>query len=94
MTAPLHLDYATRDYDGFRQLMISVIDRQGTPWTERAAADVGVMVVELLAYELDRLAYAGDRAAEEGFLATARRRESARRHAALGDRELDRGNAT
>jgi hypothetical protein len=94
MTGPLHLDYATRDYDGFRQLLISVIDRQGTAWSERAAADLGIMVVELLAYELDRLAYAGDRAAEEGFLATARRRESARRHAALGDYVLDRGNAT
>lgn len=90
----MHLDYATRDYDGFRQLLLSVIDRQGTAWTERAAADVGVMVVELLAYELDRLAYAGDRVAEESFLATARRRESARRHAALGDHVLDRGNAT
>ncbi|MEO7733323.1 MAG: baseplate J/gp47 family protein [Kofleriaceae bacterium] len=94
MTGPLHLDYATRDYDGFRQLLLSVIDRQDTGWSERAAADVGVMVVELLAYELDRLAYAGDRVAEESFLATARRRESARRHAALGDHELDRGNAT
>ena len=94
MTPPLHLDYATRDYDGFRQLLISVIDRQDTAWSERAAADLGIMVVELLAYELDRLAYAGDRVAEEGFLGTARRRESARRHAALGDYTLDRGNAT
>lgn len=94
MTVPLHLDYATRDYDGFRQLLISVIDRQDTAWSERAAADLGIMVVELLAYELDRLAYAGDRVAEEGFLGTARRRESARRHAALGDHALDRGNAT
>lgn len=94
MTAGLHLDYATRDYDGFRQLLLSVIDRKDTEWTERAAADLGVMVVELLAYELDRLAYAGDRVAEEGFLTTARRRESARRHAALADHILDRGNAT
>jgi hypothetical protein len=94
VTEPLHLDYATRDYDGFRQLLVSVIDRHDTAWTERAAADLGIMVVELLAYELDHLAYAGDRVAEEGFLATARRRESARRHAALGDHVLDRGNAT
>ncbi|HEX3765597.1 MAG TPA: baseplate J/gp47 family protein [Kofleriaceae bacterium] len=94
MTQPLHLDYATRDYDGFVQLLVSVIDRQDTPWTERAAADVGIMVVELVAYELDRLAYAGDRVAEESFLPTARRRESARRHAALADYPLDRGNAT
>ena len=90
----LHLDYATRDYDGFIQLMTQVIGRLGTAWTERAAADLGMMVVELLAYELDRLAYAGDRAAEEGFLETARRRESVRLHAALGDYALDRGNAT
>lgn len=94
MTEELHLDYATRDYDGFRELMLSVIQQCDTAWTERAAADVGIMVVELLAYELDRLAYAGDRVAEESFLATARRRESARRHAALGDYTLDRGNAT
>lgn len=94
MTQLVHLDYATRDYDGFVQLLVSVIDRQDTAWTERAAADVGVMVVELLAYELDRLAYAGDRVAEESFLGTARRRESARRHAALADYALGRGNST
>lgn len=94
MTQPVHLDYATRDHDGFVQLLVSVIDRQRTAWTERAAADVGIMVVELLAYELDRLAYAGDRIAEESFLGTARRRESARRHAALADYALGRGNAT
>jgi hypothetical protein len=94
VTQPVHLDYATRDYDGFVQLLVSVIDRQRTDWTERAAADLGIMVVELLAYELDRLAYAGDRVAEESFLGTARRRESARRHAALADYPLGRGNAT
>jgi hypothetical protein len=88
------VDYLTRDYEGFRKLLVSLLDRSPTPWTEFAAADLGVMVVEILANQLDHLGYAGDRAAEEAFLGTARRREYARRHAALGDHRLDRGNAT
>ncbi|KYG03834.1 hypothetical protein BE21_49870 [Sorangium cellulosum] len=88
------VDYLTRDYEGFRQLLVSLVDRAGTRWTERATADLGVMVLEMLAHQLDLLAYAGDRVAEEGFLGSARRRESLRRHAALGDYRLDRGNAT
>src|SRR5262249_7204851 len=92
VTKPIPIDYATRDYEGFRHLFVAIVQRHDTKWTERSAADVGIMVLELLAYELGRLAYAGDRVAEEGFLATARRRESTRRHAALGDYQLDRGN--
>jgi hypothetical protein len=88
------VDYLTRDYEGFRQLLLSLIERADTRWTERSAADLGVTLVEILAQQLDLLAYAGDRVAEEGFLGTARRRESARRHAKLGDYDLDRGNAT
>src|SRR6185503_10795089 len=84
----------SRDYEGFRRLLLSLVDRSGTRWTERAVADLGVTIVEILAAELDHLAYAGDRAAEEGFLGTARRWESVRRHAALGDYRLDRGNAS
>ena len=39
------VDYLTRDYEGFRQLLLSLADRSGTPWTERSAADTGVMLV-------------------------------------------------
>lgn len=88
------VDYLTRDYEGFQKLLVSLLDRSSTEWTERAAADLGVMLVEILANQLDHLAYAGDRVAEEAFLPTARRREYARRHAALGDHRLERGNAT
>lgn len=88
------VDYLTRDYEGFRRLLFSLVDRAETPWNERSAADVGVMLIEILAQQLDLLAYAGDRVAEESFLGTARWRESARRHAKLGDYDLDRGNAT
>lgn len=97
MSEPRHppdVDYLTRDYEGFRKLLVALIDRSGTAWTERSAADAGMMLVELLAHQLDLLAYAGDRVAEEAFLPTARMREHARRLAALGDHDLDRGNAT
>lgn len=93
LSAP-DVDYLTRDYEGYRQLLISLLDRSGTPWSERAAADIGVTLVEILANQLDHLSYAGDRVAGEAFLASARRRESIRRHAALGDYVLDRGSAS
>lgn len=88
------IDLGARDYRGFRQLLLDLIDRSGTRWTERSAADLGVTLVELLAFHLDRLAYAGDRVAGEAFLATAVLHESIRRHAALGDHRLDRGSTT
>jgi hypothetical protein len=88
------VDYLTRDYEGYRQLLIAHLDRSGTPWRERSAADAGVVVVEILANQLDHLAYAGDAVAAEAFLRTARRRESVRRHAALGDYVLSRGSAS
>lgn len=92
--APPDVDYLTRDYEGFRQLLVSLVDRTATGWSERAAADLGVTLIEILAERLDHLAYAGDRVAEEAFLSTARVRENARRHAALGDHRLEQGNAT
>ena len=88
------VDYLTRDYEGFRQLLVSLLDRANTEWTERAAADLGITLAEILAHQFDLLSYAGDRVAEESFLATARDRESVRRHAMLGGYKLDRGNAT
>jgi hypothetical protein len=88
------VDYLTRDYEGYRQLLVAHLDRSGTPWRERSAADAGMVLVEILANQLDHLAYAGDAVATEAFLRTARRRESVRRHAALGDYVLSRGSAS
>ncbi|MCG8420090.1 MAG: hypothetical protein MJE77_19345 [Proteobacteria bacterium] len=88
------VDYLTRDYEGFRQLLIAHLDRSASPWRERSAADAGMVLVEILANQLDHLAYAGDAVAVEAFLRTARHRESMRRHAALGDYELSRGSVS
>ncbi len=88
------IDYLTRDYRGFRAQLIALLERSNTQWTERSAADLGVVVLEALAYQLDHLAYTGDRIAAEGYLRTARRRQSVRQHAALGDHKLDRGSSS
>src|SRR5690606_34464394 len=50
---------------------------------ERSAADVGVALVEVMAYAADELSYYQDAVATEAYLGTARRRVSVRRHARL-----------
>lgn len=88
------VEYLTRDYTSYRELLIAHLDRSGTPWKERSAADAGMVLVEALAHDLDHLSYAGDAVLREGFLGTARRRESVAAHAALGDYVLSRGSTS
>lgn len=79
------IDYLAKDYGSFRQLML---DRMGLllpACRERNAADLGVALVELLAYTGDRLSYRQDAVATEAYLGTARKRVSLRRHARLLD---------
>ncbi|MEA2569381.1 MAG: hypothetical protein QOI24_1382 [Acidobacteriota bacterium] len=79
------IDYLARDYGSFRRLMLDRISLLVPGWRERTAADLGVTLVELLAYVADRLAYEQDAIATEAYLGTARRRTSVRRHARLVD---------
>ncbi len=87
------IDYLTKDYQGFRRLMLDRITTLDPTWTERHAADFGVSLVELLAYVGDYLSYEQDAIATEAYLATARRRVSVRRHARLVDYRIDEGAA-
>jgi Baseplate J-like protein len=87
------IDYLTKDYQGFRQLMLDRITALNPAWTEQHAADFAVSLVELLAYVADHLSYAQDSIATEAYLATARRRVSVRRHARLVDYRIDEGAA-
>jgi hypothetical protein len=79
------IDYLAKDYDGFRRLILDRLSLLAPDWTERNAADVGMTLVELLAYVGDELSYRQDAVATEAYLATARRRTSLRRHARLVD---------
>ena len=60
-------------------------------WRERNPADLGVALVELLAYVGDHLSYRQDAVATEAYLGTARRRVSVRRHARLVDYRMHDG---
>jgi len=85
------IDYMAKDYASFRRLML---DRMATimpEWQERNAADLGVVLVELLAYVGDHLSYYQDAVATEAYLGTARRRTSVRRHARMLDYYMHEG---
>ncbi|HEX3487190.1 MAG TPA: putative baseplate assembly protein, partial [Micropepsaceae bacterium] len=85
------IDYLAKDYQGFRRLMLDRLSLLTPGWTERSAADIGVALVELLAYAADNLSYRQDAIANEAYLATARQRVSVRRHARLVDYFLHEG---
>ena len=90
LVAP-EIDYLAKDYASFRQLMLDRLAVLLPQWQERNPADLGIALVELLAYVGDRLSYQQDAIATEAYLATARRRTSVRRHARLVDYFLHDG---
>ena len=91
VSAKPDIDYLAKDYTGFRRLMLDRLSLLAPGWSERSAADVGVALVELMAYAADNLSYRQDAIASEAYLATARRRVSVRRHARLVDYALHDG---
>lgn len=85
------IDYLAKDFQSFRSLMLDRLSLLVPEWTERATPDVGVALVELLAYVADELSYRQDAVATEAYLQTARRRTSLRRHARLVDYVVHEG---
>jgi Baseplate J-like protein len=75
------IDYLAKDYTSFRQLMLDRLSETIPKWQQRNPSDIGVMLVELLAYTGDYLSYYQDAVATEAYLGTARKRVSIRRHA-------------
>ena len=90
-TAALQASYLARDYEGLRQLILDRLAQTMPAWTETHVADIGITLVELLAYVGDDLSYYQDAVATEAYLQTARRRISVRRHARLVDYRLGEG---
>jgi hypothetical protein len=85
------LDYLAKDYASFRRLLLDLIPQRNPRWLERNPADLGMALVELLAYNGDYLSYFQDAVATESYLDTCRRRISARRHARLVDYQMHDG---
>lgn len=85
------IDYLAKDYASFRQALLDLIPTLIPNWKERHEADLGITLVELLAYVGDQLSYYQDTVANEAYLETARQRESVMRHAGLIDYKMHNG---
>ena len=70
------LDYTTRDYEGFRSLMIDKLKELMPEYTDIRQSDAGIVILELNAMCLDILSYYLDSIANECFLATAEQRSN------------------
>jgi hypothetical protein len=85
------INYLAKDYDSFRQLILDRMALIMPAWQETHEPDMGVALVELLAYAGDYLSYYQDAVATEAYLGTARRRISVRRHLRLIDYAMHEG---
>jgi len=85
------INYLAKDYASFRQLILDRLALLVPDWSERHVPDLGIALVELLAYSGDYLSYFQDAVATEAYLDTARERISVRRHARLVDYKLHEG---
>jgi hypothetical protein len=85
------INYLAKDYASFRQLLLDRLALTMPAWKERHVPDIGIALVELLAYTGDYLSYYQDAVATEAYLDTARQRISVRRHARLVDYRVHEG---
>jgi predicted phage baseplate assembly protein len=85
------VSYLAKDYASFRQLILDRLALLMPGWTERHIPDIGITLVELLAYVGDYVSYHQDAVATEAYLGTARKRISVRRHARLVDYRMPDG---
>lgn len=85
------INYLAKDYASFRQLILDRLALVIPDWKERHVPDLGITLVELLAYTGDHLSYYQDAVATEAYLDTARQRISVRRHARLVDYPMHEG---
>ena len=79
------INYLAKDYASFRRLMLDRMALTAPDWKSRNAADLGVSLVEMLAYVGDHLSYQQDAVQTEGYFDLARHRVSVKRHARLVD---------
>lgn len=88
---PPEINYLAKDYASFRQVIYDRLALLMPDWQERHVPDIGVALVEVLAYTGDYLSYYQDAVATEAYLDTARQRISVRRHVRLVDYPMHEG---
>jgi len=85
------INYLAKDYSSFRQIILDRLALIMPNWNENHIPDIGVSLVEVLAYVGDYLSYYQDAVATEAYIDTARQRISVRRHAKLVDYQMHEG---
>jgi hypothetical protein len=85
------INYLAKDYASFRQLILDRLALVMPRWRETHVPDLGIALVELLAYVGDYLSYYQDAVATEAYLNTARQRITVRRHVRLVDYAMHEG---
>jgi hypothetical protein len=91
-TAEPDINYLAKDFAGFRQVMLDRMAVITPSWTETHESDIGIALVEVLAYVADHLSYQQDAAGTEAYIGTARSRISLRRLAKLVDYRIGEGS--
>lgn len=85
------INYLAKDFATFRQLILDRLALTLPTWTERHVPDLGMALVEVLAYVADYLSYYQDAVGTEAYLSTARQRISVKRHVKLLDYTMHEG---
>jgi hypothetical protein len=85
------INYLAKDYASFRQVILDRLSLLMPTWQENHVPDIGIMLIEVLAYVGDYLSYYQDAVATEAYLDTALQRISVRRHARLVDYQMHEG---
>lgn len=85
------INYLAKDYSSFRQVLLDRLAITLPDWQEKHVPDIGVALVELMAYAGDYLSYYQDAVSTEAYLHTARQRISVRRHVRLVDYHMHEG---
>jgi hypothetical protein len=88
---PPTIDPLARDFVSIRNALLDFAAQKYPSWTTPIEADIGVMMLELLAALGDEFSYIQDRIAREAYLETATQRRSVRQKARLVDYEIDDG---
>jgi hypothetical protein len=86
------INYLAKDFGAFRQVMLDRMAVLAPTWSETHPSDIGIALVELLAYAADHLSYQQDAVGTEAYIGKARSRISLRRHARLVDYKLNEGS--
>jgi hypothetical protein len=86
------IDYLAKDYDSFRHVMMTWVERRVPDWRPTSEADLDQVLIDLVSADADELSDFQDRVMNEAFFPRVRKRVSLARHARLMDYHVHQGN--